>query len=162
MKDYEKLIEDKYERFTISKTKYAVLKISTPLPKAEIIYHSWFSNDWDNTGYIFYKPFFRTKGKLYMFKGEPFELPEYPPLTGSQKNKQLKGLQLKKRFKNLQLKKRFLIGIYDFLFHLTQKPDYTMRNKAEKRIATSVFIDLLILSLIGGILFLIVWYFFYK
>ena len=43
MKDYEKLIEDKYERFSSSKKKYAVLKISTPLPKAEIIYHSWFS-----------------------------------------------------------------------------------------------------------------------
>lgn len=140
MANYENIILKEYKKFVESKKKYSVKTIPIKSDLFKLIYDSDFTDEWDNSGYIFYKPILRKAGRLYMFKGTPYEIKAL---------KKLKGLQFKKRFT------RIIVALLDH-------PDYSMKNKAETHILISILIDLAAVASVTIVPLILVWLIFFK
>lgn len=81
MKNYEKIIDKHFEAFMETKKKYSEVRITYPKWLFRMEYITHFTDEFDATGYIYYKPAFCKYGRLYMFKGKPFNSKPYPRIA---------------------------------------------------------------------------------
>ncbi|OON97926.1 MAG: hypothetical protein ATN32_05090 [Candidatus Epulonipiscium fishelsonii] len=69
-------IQKRYDIFLNEKKPYNIVKLKIPTSKFFLEYNYKFEDsktkEIDNTGYIFYKPFGKSYGTLYMFRGKQY------------------------------------------------------------------------------------------
>ena len=122
-------IEKHFDDFLSSKHKLKMVTLQPNRARWGIEYEYDFIDEWETTGWILYKPFFKSTSRLYMFKGKHYEPTPF---------KHLRWFQWSKRFQY-------------WLIDRENQPDWTMRNKAERHIAKGWFKLTVILILVVGI-----------
>lgn len=122
-------IEKHFDEFLLSKHKIKMVTLSPNRARWGIEYEYDFIDEWETTGWILYKPFFKASARLYMFKGKP-----YQPTTF----KHIKWYQNIRRFQY-------------WLIDRENQPDWSMRNKVERHIAQGWIKLALIMMLVAGI-----------
>lgn len=81
MKKYEAIINKHFESFIESRKKYSEVRIAYQKWLFKMEYQTHFIDEFDATGFIYYKPAFGRYGRLYMFKGKPFNSKPYPRIA---------------------------------------------------------------------------------
>ena len=106
-------IEKHFTEFLSSKHKSKMITIKSDKVRWALEYEYDFVDEWETTGWILYKPFFRNLSRLYMFKGKIYEPKSF---------KRIRWFQWMKRFQYWMIERE-------------NQPDWAMRNKVEWHIA---------------------------
>lgn len=123
MENYQKIIDKHFENFMESNKRFSKVNIRMKKRKIRAEYIDHFVDEWDSTGFIFYKPILHRAGRLYMFKGKPYEPFKFP---------RIKGINIGQRIKRI---------IAHSVAFFMDKPDWKMRNKAERDIRKVVALE---------------------
>lgn len=130
----ENRINQYFTKFLKSTDEFKAIKLKEAQKILYMEYDSFFIDDYDTTGWIYFKPTLSKQGRLYMFKGKP-----YQPLYW----KTLKWWHLSQRFQ------RFCAELH-YKYIQKKKPDYAKRHLAEWHIIKNCSLVYLLLLLVAG------------
>ena len=131
-------VEQQYKAFDATKKRFYYTKMKLPKRTLPLEYTGWYTDEWENQGWIYHKPPFARHARVYMFKGPTYDPPYYT---------QYKCLQLVARHKQYRRIAR-------------KVPNYKDRNRAERYITFEYFLRFGAVALISLpiIIPLILWY----
>lgn len=130
----EKTINEQFEKFLNGSKRFKVSKLKEIKQGWYLEYDTFFVDDYDTTGWIYYKPLFSKYAWFYMFKGKPYQPLYWKPLA---------WWHFIRRFK------RHLIEL-QYKYIEKKKPDYSMRNLAEWYIIKNLIVIGLVCILAAG------------
>ena len=119
-------IQSQYDAFLESKRKFNYIKIKLPRRNFEIEYTTWYTDKWENQGWLYHKLPLARYAKVYMFKAPTYSPPYYT---------QYKWYEFIKQRKEYKRTKHMV-------------PNYKGRDKAERYVAYDYLSRLAILALI--------------